>query len=949
MSSEDGTVEASDQGPSPLPGSVGDLPVGSPASADRHPRGRPRKDVLASTPKPRKKVRNRGRAAADDDDDDDDDYDSRDGTEVTEFDGPPESGERRDPFGEGEDDGDSEGDLLAGDSGPLSPMFQHSLSLDSAGSSTLTAEEAKISEQLCAFCYCGERSLLGQGELKMFGPTPGYVPLHIRNRRGSSENDTDVDRSPERDMTDPELNGPLSPADGMADVFGEEPVRKLLGELGQIGLPDDINVQSLFDPTGQCCAHLRCAAWSEGVCRGEGQSLLYVDKAIDSGSTKHCAYCKRLGASIKCCAEKCVRSYHYPCAAATAGTFQNNRSRTLLCPEHLQSALCRYEGETNCVLCDSPGDLHDQLFCTSCGQHYHGLCLDVSVGPLKRAGWQCPECKVCQTCRNPGEDSKMLVCDMCDKGYHTFCLQPVMDTIPTNGWRCKNCRVCVQCGTRTSSQWYHNCLLCEACYQQHDPSAPCPICGKSLNPELHRDLLSCHTCKSWFHTDCERQTEANAETPLRDDYVCSSCKQAELDAAQPQSDPAQEAKPTPEPASEDLGGADDGEAPQGDRGFNTASASEERRDTPSALDPAQEIQVTVTVTERPTSPQLVPGLVEEVGQPAQGTPVGIVAETKESADIPLEAGSKPVAANPREVSSPTKESTEEPEAALEEPMEMSPSLEKGEEWSRTGLEEEDDKEEGVAQQVEGVQEEGELCLPVEVDTSTPVELDSIRSPSVEVDATPAIEVDATPAIEVDATPAIEVDATPAIEVDATPAIEVDATPAIEVDATPAIEVDATPAIEVDATPAIEIDTTPAIEVDTTPSLEVVTNPTPTVEVVTTPAPSVEVVTTPAPSVEVVTIPTPPVEVNTTPTPSVEVVTIPTPSVEVNTTPTPSVELVTNPTHSVEVVTNPTPSGEVVTIPTPSVEVVTTPTHSVEVVTNPTPSVSRWSPTPPPPW
>lgn len=39
---------------------------------------------------------------------------------------------------------------------------------------------------------------------------------------------------------------------------------------------------------GQCCAHLQCAAWSEGVCCGEGQSLLYVDKAIDSGSTQVC-------------------------------------------------------------------------------------------------------------------------------------------------------------------------------------------------------------------------------------------------------------------------------------------------------------------------------------------------------------------------------------------------------------------------------------------------------------------------------------------------------------------------------------------------------------------------------------------------------------------------------------------------------------------------------------
>lgn len=43
---------------------------------------------------------------------------------------------------------------------------------------------------------------------------------------------------------------------------------------------------------GQCCAHLQCAAWSEGVCRGEGQSLLYVDKAIDSGSTQVGFFCR---------------------------------------------------------------------------------------------------------------------------------------------------------------------------------------------------------------------------------------------------------------------------------------------------------------------------------------------------------------------------------------------------------------------------------------------------------------------------------------------------------------------------------------------------------------------------------------------------------------------------------------------------------------------------------
>ena len=57
--------------------------------------------------------------------------------------------------------------------------------------------------------------------------------------------------------------------------------------------------------------------------------------------------------------------------------------------------------EAYCVVCDTPGNINEQLFCTSCGQHYHGNCLDptVEVNLVVRAGWQCPECKICQTCR----------------------------------------------------------------------------------------------------------------------------------------------------------------------------------------------------------------------------------------------------------------------------------------------------------------------------------------------------------------------------------------------------------------------------------------------------------------------------------------------------------------------------------------------------------------------
>ncbi|XP_076146903.1 histone-lysine N-methyltransferase 2C [Alosa pseudoharengus] len=550
MSSEDKSLEPSDQGQSPPLSSaeatpIGATPSGSPAPSDRRPRGRPRKDAGSAIhgPRPKRKSRSRGRAQADDED-------SMDGSE-------PADTEPLQDMEMAELDLEEEEPLrpllyCPGDLQPLSPLFQRSVSEDSAGSSASASDNAKTSERLCAFCYCGERSVLGQGDLKLFGPTPGYVPLHIRNRHGSSEKDDDYhdddndsddndhSQSPGqresglKKISSPDSGLHSSSAPGSSDPFGEEPTRRPWDELGQIGLPDDINVQSLFDPTGQCCAHLRCAAWSDGVCRTEGQVLLYVDKAIDSGSTEFCAYCKRLGASIKCCEGGCCRSYHFPCAAA-AGTFQDCKRYTLLCPDHLEQALHRSKDEVTCLVCDSSGDLHDQLFCSTCGQHYHGACLEVAATPLKRAGWQCPDCKVCLACRNPGDDNKMLVCDMCDKGYHTYCLQPVMDAIPTGGWRCQNCRVCAQCGTRANGQWSSAGPLCDDCQRQPDPAHPCPLCGRSLAAEAPKDLLTCHTCKGWVHLECERQgKEADWDPRSHGGFLCSVCRQGEAEGSQTQ-------------------------------------------------------------------------------------------------------------------------------------------------------------------------------------------------------------------------------------------------------------------------------------------------------------------------------------------------------------------------------------------------------------------------------
>uniref|UniRef100_A0A8C2KDP1 [histone H3]-lysine(4) N-methyltransferase n=1 Tax=Cyprinus carpio TaxID=7962 RepID=A0A8C2KDP1_CYPCA len=475
MSSEEKSLDPSDKGPSPPPNSSGATPTGSPAPTDKRPRGRPRKDVLStatplqSVPRQRKKNRGRGKALVEDEE-------STDGMETAETGSTQETGNCS-----------------------LRTVI-HAILIH-----RLTAFLwSPHSEQLCAFCYCAGRSLLGQGDLKPFRVTPGYDPPLPQS---STEEGHDRD----------DKSGAASQS---GSVGAEEGGGRFWEELRRVGLPDDIDVRTLFDESGQCWAHQSCALWSNFVCQAEDQSLLNVDKAIHSGSTEHCAYCKRLGASIKCCEEGCDRSYHFPCAGA-AGTFQDFRRRSVLCTEHIELAV----KEANCILCDSPGDLLDQLFCTSCGLHYHGMCLDISVTPLKRAGWQCPECKVCQTCKEPGEDTKMLVCDMCDKGYHTFCLQPAMDSIPINGWRCKNCRMCVQCGIRSSEQWHHNSLLCQNCGDQQDTTVPC-LCPSDVDPNVHKDLLSCHQCKRWFHPECERPGEGHTHPQSKDDHICSICRNA---------------------------------------------------------------------------------------------------------------------------------------------------------------------------------------------------------------------------------------------------------------------------------------------------------------------------------------------------------------------------------------------------------------------------------------
>ncbi|XP_070473033.1 histone-lysine N-methyltransferase 2C isoform X9 [Equus przewalskii] len=530
MSSEEDKSAEQPQPPPPPPEEPG-APAPSPAAADKRPRGRPRKDGASPFQRARKKPRSRGKSTVEDED-------SMDGLETAETENIVETAEIKEQSAEEDAEGEADSSKQ-----PM-PALQRSVSEESASSLVSVGVEAKISEQLCAFCYCGEKSSLGQGDLKQFRVTPGFIlpwKSQTSNKKDVDDNSNGTcekiqnsaprkqrgqrkERSPQQNI--------VSCVSVSTQTASDDQAGKLWDELSLVGLPDAIDVQALVDPTGTCWAHHRCVEWSLGVCQMEESLLVNVDKAVVSGSTERCAFCKHLGATIKCCEEKCTQTYHYPCAAG-AGTFQDFSHFFLLCPEHIDQAPERSKEDANCAVCDSPGDLLDQFFCTTCGQHYHGMCLDIAVTPLKRAGWQCPECKVCQNCKQSGEDSKMLVCDTCDKGYHTFCLQPVMKSVPTNGWKCKNCRICVECGTRSSSQWHHNCLVCDSCYQQQDNL--CPFCGKCYHPELQKDMLHCNMCKRWVHLECDKPTDPDLDSQFKEEYICMYCKHlaAALDPLQP--------------------------------------------------------------------------------------------------------------------------------------------------------------------------------------------------------------------------------------------------------------------------------------------------------------------------------------------------------------------------------------------------------------------------------
>lgn len=80
------------------------------------------------------------------------------------------------------------------------------------------------------------------------------------------------------------------------------------------------------------------------------------------------------------------------------------------------------------------------MYCVTCGRQFYGEKIETIPSRTNRAGWQCPDCKVCQGCRLNTDEDKMIICDKCDGAFHMDCLSPKLTEVPSvEEWFCPNC------------------------------------------------------------------------------------------------------------------------------------------------------------------------------------------------------------------------------------------------------------------------------------------------------------------------------------------------------------------------------------------------------------------------------------------------------------------------------------------------------------------------------
>ncbi|XP_066943900.1 histone-lysine N-methyltransferase 2C-like isoform X12 [Macrobrachium rosenbergii] len=414
---------------------------------------------------------------------------------------------------------------IGGDDSPL-PLDEEAYAQDDM--IITPSYQEKWPGRFCALCNLGEQSQLGQGDLIRHEPTPGFV---LPEKFEVAE--TELEECPSKKF---KLNHPThptflkdkgkSPRKQIGDLILPEPV----DEISLVGHQEQPSVGYLFESGGHCLVHYMCALWSANVELTSDDIINKVDVAVVSGASQRCAYCKKFGATIPCKVPGCPKFYHFPCAMYD-GAPMDLKSVAMVCPSHADRSRDILM-DMACIICEHSSPESSLIFCSNCGNHYHGMCLKppLTAVPAVRTGWQCPHCKMCQMCRQPSDD---LVCGVCDKAYHMVCARPFGLSLLKTGWKCKTCRACGDCGSRTpgngmSSRWHANFTVCDSCYQLRNKGLACPICRKAYRAIAQKTMAQCSKCKKHVHSGCDPdadlsliQSKYNADRTY--EYVCTSC------------------------------------------------------------------------------------------------------------------------------------------------------------------------------------------------------------------------------------------------------------------------------------------------------------------------------------------------------------------------------------------------------------------------------------------
>lgn len=112
-----------------------------------------------------------------------------------------------------------------------------------------------------------------------------------------------------------------------------------------------------------------------------------------------CVFCKKRGASIGCCSEKCKKSFHLPCALNNQCTFEFVDTYRSFCNLHYTGTVNpsqSHEDDEKCAICTTKmGEFHPsnsmQFSCCSTGHWYHKSCLRKMAFDMGRK-FKCPRC-----------------------------------------------------------------------------------------------------------------------------------------------------------------------------------------------------------------------------------------------------------------------------------------------------------------------------------------------------------------------------------------------------------------------------------------------------------------------------------------------------------------------------------------------------------------------------